>query len=83
SAFILEVSGMICVFIGNIVWSKGCLDYLYLKPFVVFDLKDLYLICFAILFLVYTVRNNVPLNELRVKDFSDSIKQIFFKDFSA
>lgn len=83
AAFIFEVSGMICVLMGNLIWKEGCLDYLYLKPFVVFDLKDLYLNCFAVLFLIYTFSNNVSLNELKMKDFINHIKNIFVKEISA
>jgi hypothetical protein len=48
-------SGIISAFISY--FSKpGCLDYIYLKPLFIFDLKDLYLNCFRVLFLIYILK---------------------------
>lgn len=50
-AFIFLISGGLCSLIIHIVWGK-CLDYIYLKPLFVFDLKDLYINAGVILVLV-------------------------------
>jgi hypothetical protein len=52
-AFIFYTAGIICGIISFTLWEKGCLDYIYLKPLFVFDLKDLYIDCFACLIIVF------------------------------
>ena len=69
TAFIFQMSGMICVLIGNLIWKKGTLDYIYLKPLFIFDLKDLYLNCFAVTFLVYAHKSRTRLKVLKMKDY--------------
>jgi len=64
-AIVFQLSAMICALIGNLIWEKGTLDYIYLKPLFVFDLKDLYNTCFMILF---------PLTLLIHRKHFDSIK---------
>lgn len=39
-AFNVLYAGLISAFIGTVFWN-GCLDYIYLKPLFVFDLKDI------------------------------------------
>jgi lipoprotein signal peptidase len=51
--FILGISGSSCTLIGWLFWEKGVLDYIYLKPLCIFDLKDLYINCFVCLLLVF------------------------------
>ena len=67
--FILCQSTLICAFIGYLFWDKGVLDYIYLKPLFIFDLKDLYAICFLCLLLVF-IRNN------KIRRFSDIRKLV-------
>lgn len=44
-------TGLICALIGNPIWKKGTLDFLYLKhPFVLY-LKDTYIDIGLLLFL--------------------------------
>lgn len=64
-AIVLQLSAMICALIGNLIWEKGVLDYIYLKPLFVFDLKDLYNTCFIVIF---------PLTLLIYRKQFDSIK---------
>jgi hypothetical protein len=52
-SFIFWLAGISCTFIGWVFWEKGVLDYIYLKPLFVFDLKDLYLDSFICLLLIY------------------------------
>ena len=40
-AIIFQMAGMICALIGNLIWENGTLDYIYLKPLFIFDLKDI------------------------------------------
>jgi lipoprotein signal peptidase len=45
-------AGAICAFL-SFFYKNGCLDYLYLNPLFIFDLKDVYLTIFACLFPIY------------------------------
>ena len=65
---LFQIAGFICALIGNLIWQKGTLDYIYLKPLFVFDLKDLYIDCFAILFLVYCHKNKAQMKLVRMKN---------------
>ncbi len=75
-AFIFSLAGLMSGFIGTICWN-GCLDYIYLKPLFVFDLKDLYIDCFVILFLLYYIRNRKYLSTFKAKDMVDHFKEWF------
>jgi hypothetical protein len=55
-AFIFFVAVFVCSIISFTVWEKGCLDYIYLKPLFVFDLKDLYGNCCTCLSLVFAYK---------------------------
>jgi uncharacterized protein YacL len=78
TAFVFATAGLICGLIGNLIWEKGTLDYIYLKPLFIFDLKDLYINCFVILFLVYFLKNRHQINELqKTKNGIDYIKELF------
>jgi len=74
-AFIFFIAGIICAFIGNLLWEKGTLDFIYLKPLFVFDLKDLYLNCFVALFLVYAHKNREQIKTIKIKNVIDYIKE--------
>ena len=56
-AIICLMAGVLCALIGNIIWQKGTLDYIYLKPLFVFDLKDMYCDLGTITFLIYVFKN--------------------------
>ncbi len=66
-AFIFCFAGLTSSLIGTVFWN-GCLDYIYLKPLFVFDLKDLYVDTFVILFLVYYYKNKKHLSSFKNKD---------------
>jgi len=51
------MAAVLCAFIGHVIWQKGTLDYIYLKPLFVFDLKDLYSKLGYIAFIVYVFKN--------------------------
>ena len=72
---IFQSAGLICGLIGNLIWEKGTLDYIYLKPLFIFDLKDLYLNCFAVLFLVYLHKNRFQTKTIKLKDIILNIKE--------
>ncbi len=67
-ALIFQLAGWVCALIGNLIWEKGTLDYIYLKPLFVFDLKDVYMNCFVVLFLIYTNKNRVQISTLKIRD---------------
>ncbi len=72
--FIFGFAGMFCGLIGTICWG-GCLDYIYLKPLFVFDLKDLYIDTFVILLLLYYYKNKAYLSSIKFKDIFSSFKR--------
>lgn len=71
-AFALGLSGILCALIDN-AFLGGSLDYIYLKPLFIFDLKDIYLNSFPLLmlislFFVDKVTDNKGL-EIKLKDY--------------
>ncbi|MDR1169287.1 MAG: hypothetical protein LBK97_00440 [Prevotellaceae bacterium] len=58
----------LCALSGNLLWEKGVLDYVYLKPLFVFDLKDIYVDVFICLFLVYALNNRKQLKNIKLFD---------------
>lgn len=51
-AFSLIFAAILSSLIAQLIY-KGILDYIYLKPLFVFDLKDVYVNCGTIIFLLY------------------------------
>jgi len=82
-AFVFGFAAIMCSFIGTIIWD-GCLDYIYLKPLFVFDLKDLYINTFLILFIIpqinkknwstFTLKNIVRHYKARIASFNEKQK---------
>jgi hypothetical protein len=70
-AFIFYQAGFMCFILGYILWNKGCLDYIYLRPLFVFDLKDIYLSCFVCLFFIFLYKKRVR----TLKEFLELLKQ--------
>ena len=62
-AFIFAFATVFSALIGTIFWG-GCLDYIHLKPLVIFDLKDLYMNIFIILFLLHCLKNRKPIKKM-------------------
>lgn len=82
AAIAIQSAGMACTLIGNLIWEKGILDYIYLKPLFVFDMKDLYMNCFAVLFLVHFHKNKASLQNIKMQDIISHIGnklQLFLK----
>ena len=77
TAFVFQVSALLCALIGNVIWAEGVLDYIYLKPLYVFDLKDVYSWVFVFLFLAYTIKKKDQLKTVNLdpKDVIEYIKK--------
>jgi len=71
-AFSFGIAATICAISGNLIWQKGTLDFIYLKPLFIFDLKDLYSNCFSILLIVYVFKNKAQLKNVK------KIRNVFF-----
>lgn len=69
-SFAFFTSAVICAYLGMLVWEKGILDFLHFKWYFNFvcDLKDIYINCFVVLFLISAVnietKHNVQLTDL-------------------
>ncbi len=78
-AFIFGFAGLMSGIIGTICWN-GCLDYIYLKPLFVFDLKDLYIDTYVILLLIYGLKHTKHHSAFKTKDtinhFKNRLKQL-------
>lgn len=78
-ATIFMTSAIVCALLGNIVWTKGTLDYIYLKSLFVFDLKDVFVDIGVVFFLVYAFKNRVALDKSVKKT---KIKDIYIASIS-
>ena len=65
-AFIFAFAAILCSLIDTFLWG-GSLDFIYLKPLFIFDLKDLYINVFVILFLLYYIKNRKHLSSFKNK----------------
>jgi lipoprotein signal peptidase len=66
TAMIFLVSACFCALISNIFWNKGVLDYIYLKPLFIFDLKDIYVNIGILLFLLYSIKNKEQMKNINL-----------------
>jgi len=80
TAFIFQISCWGGAIIGNLVWEKGTLDYIYLKPLFIFDLKDLYHNCFVVLIIIYIHKNISQVKKVKIKEIVEHIKHRFQKN---
>lgn len=67
-SIIFMVAAASCTLVGNLVWEKGILDYIYLKPLFVFDLKDTYADISIVFFVLYAFKNRKELKSIKSKD---------------
>jgi lipoprotein signal peptidase len=67
AVFVFGFAGVLSSLCDNIFFG-GSWDYVYLKPLFIFDLKDLYLDCFAILSVVFGYKNHATTNNIKIKD---------------
>jgi hypothetical protein len=63
-SIIFMIAAVLCALIGNIIWKNGTLDYIYLKPLFIFDLKDLYSDLGIVTFLMYAFKNRRQFDKL-------------------
>ena len=70
--FCFAFAGIMCSLIDKIAWG-GSLDYIWLKGFFIFDLKDIFLTCFEIITICMLVFNYKGLRKLEEK--------VIFKEF--
>lgn len=68
TALIFEVAAMVCALLGNICWKEGTLDFIYLKPLYIFDLKDIYINTFVCLLLIYSYRYRHEISKITAKE---------------
>jgi len=73
-------AAVICSFLGMLAWSEGILDFLHIKLIIniIFDLKDIYINCFIVLFWISAMKLSIRYN-IKFKDFSSYIKRLFSK----
>ena len=79
-AFILLFAAFCCALIGNLIWKKGTLDFIYTKPFPTVDMKDLYVNCFVFLFLIYVFKNYQLIKNIKFKNIINIININLFKN---
>ena len=72
-AFLFLLSGGCCSLIDKLFWG-GSLDYILLKGFFVFDLKDIYLSIFDIILVVCFISNYKGLRSFDEKKFYNDFK---------
>lgn len=77
--FIFGISGALCAIISTSFW-QGVLDYIYLVPLFVFDLKDLYMNAFTILCMVFAVKYHKEKDLFNGKNILDYIKSLFVRN---
>jgi len=67
-----ELAGLLCALTDNIIWRKGTLDFIRLKDYFTFDLKDVYINLFIGLFAIYVLLN---IRDIRKIKFTDVIRK--------
>lgn len=72
--FCFVFAGAFCSLIDKIAWG-GSLDFIWLKGFFIFDVKDVYLTCFEAITISMLIFNYKGLRKLNEK--------VFFKDLGA
>ncbi|HHY83294.1 MAG TPA: signal peptidase II [Clostridiales bacterium] len=73
--FAFLLSGAICSLIDKIFWN-GSLDYILLKGFFTFDLKDVYINVFIVLVILSIILNNKVIKQIDDRVFIDFIKYV-------
>ena len=73
-AFIFGFAAVSSVFIDSFSWI-GILDYIYLKPLFVFDLKDVYINIWIILFWLYCFKIRENLIPSMINHFKNRFSQ--------
>lgn len=80
--FVFLLSGTICSLIDRMFWG-GSLDYIYLKGYFTFDLKDVYLSMFQVVLVITWIFNYKGLRKsdekLLYSEFKAYVKERYFK----
>ncbi|EQB4338356.1 signal peptidase II [Clostridium botulinum] len=80
--FVLACAAAICSLIDKVFWG-GSLDFIFLKNFFIFDLKDVYISVFQIVAILCIILNYKKLEDINEKtiynDFKSYIKLKCFK----
>ncbi|WMM25492.1 signal peptidase II [Tissierella sp. MB52-C2] len=77
---IFLLAGIICSLIDKIFWN-GSLDYILLKGFFVFDLKDCYLTIFEVLVIMLIIKNGKKVSKINDKELLKDYIKFIKKDF--
>lgn len=72
-SFVFGIAGVLCSLSDNIFF-RGSWDYVYLKPLFIFDLKDIYMDCFSIFFLICCYRNRTEISNIKMKNIISFLK---------
>lgn len=72
-SFVFGIAGVLCSLSDNIFFG-GSWDYVYLKPLFIFDLKDIYMDCFSIFFLICCYRNRTEISNIKMKNIISFLK---------
>lgn len=72
-AFTFGFAGVLCSLSDNVFFS-GSWDYVYLKPLFIFDLKDIYMNCFSIFFIICCYKNRVEISKIKMQDIISFLK---------
>ncbi len=77
-SFSFFTAGLICSYLGILVWEKGILDFLCFKPlgYVTCDLKDIYINCFLVLMLISAIKIEKE-HKITLKDMVSYLKGLF------
>jgi signal peptidase II len=83
--FAMLFSGALCSMIDKVFWG-GSLDYIYLKGLFIFDLKDVYISAFEVLFLWCFITNYKNFRDLKFREmmneFGEFIRKKYLRFFS-
>lgn len=72
-SFVFGFAGVLCSLSDNIFFG-GSWDYIYLKPLFIFDLKDIYMDCFSIFFIIFCYKNRTEISKIKMKDIITFLK---------
>lgn len=73
-------AGTICSLIDKVFWN-GSLDYILLKGFFVFDLKDCYLTIFEVLVIMLMIKNGKTVSKINDKELLRDYIKFIKEDF--
>ncbi|GKX30103.1 peptidase A8 [Vallitalea longa] len=76
--FNLLIAGCICSLIDKFFWS-GSLDYIWLKGFFIFDLKDVYISISEVIIITWVIINYKLVIHFRTRDLIRFIKESIIK----